>query len=511
MTNRNTEAALRYHLGTNHPDGSLMDRNHVWDPMNPPLPFKLYRYVDSVPLALDGPPTDLPALTAISVNDGKAGAVRTPGFETLSRILHFSAGITKTLRRPGGPMAFRAAACTGALFHIELYVVCGDIPGLHAGVYHYDPDGSSLDLLREGDHRLAVANAAGGEPGVAAAPATIVFTDVTWRNACKYQAREYRHAFWDCGTVLANTLAMCSASGVPARVAAGFMDDSISELLGLDPLRELPLAVVPLGSSVNSTFPPQPPLRPDEFETAPISTYEIDFPAIREMHASSSLVSFEEAESWRVEPPQSSMPTPAGRLTPLRPQTTEEDAPPDSIESVILRRGSTRRFSRESLSFAQLSTALERATRGVPADFLAPPASALNDIYVLVNAVDGLARGAYVFHRDRLALETLREGEFRAEAGFLGLGQALAADASVNIFFMCDLAPVLEGFGNRGYRAAQLDASITAGRIYLASYAQRFGATGLTFYDDQVTDFFSPHARGKSVMFMVSLGKRGGN
>ena len=76
---------------------------------------------------------------------------------------------------------------------------------------------------------------------------------------------------------------------------------------------------------------------------------------------------------------------------------------------------------------------------------------------------------------------------------------------------MCDLAPVLERFGNRGYRAAQLDASITAGRIYLASYAQRFGATGLTFYDDQVTDFFSPHARGKSVMFMVSLGKRGGN
>ena len=93
----------------------------------------------------------------------------------------------------------------------------------------------------------------------------------------------------------------------------------------------------------------------------------------------------------------------------------------------------------------------------------------------------------------------------------MGWGQALAADASVNIFFMCDLAPVLEGFGNRGYRAAQLDASITAGRIYLASYAQRFGATGLTFYDDQVTDFFSPHARSKSVMFMVSLGKRGGN
>ena len=42
--------------------------------------------------------------------------------------------------------------------------------------------------------------------------------------------------------------------------------------------------------------------------------------------------------------------------------------------------------------------------------------------------------------------------------------------------------------------------------MYLAAYAQRFGATGLTFFDDEVTEFFSPHAAGKSVMFLVALG-----
>ena len=41
----------------------------------------------------------------------------------------------------------------------------------------------------------------------------------------------------------------------------------------------------------------------------------------------------------------------------------------------------------------------------------------------------------------------------------------------------------------------------------IAAYAQRFGATGLTFLDDEVTEFFSPHARGKSVMFLVALGR----
>jgi len=45
--------------------------------------------------------------------------------------------------------------------------------------------------------------------------------------------------------------------------------------------------------------------------------------------------------------------------------------------------------------------------------------------------------------------------------------------------------------------------------MYLAAYAQRFGATGLTFFDDEVTEFFSPHATGKSVMFLVALGHPG--
>ena len=45
-------------------------------------------------------------------------------------------------------------------------------------------------------------------------------------------------------------------------------------------------------------------------------------------------------------------------------------------------------------------------------------------------------------------------------------------------------------------------------KIYLAAYAQGLGASGLTFYDDQVSGFFSPHAAGKSVMFLVALGKR---
>ena len=45
------------------------------------------------------------------------------------------------------------------------------------------------------------------------------------------------------------------------------------------------------------------------------------------------------------------------------------------------------------------------------------------------------------------------------------------------------------------------------GKLYLGAYAQRLGASGLTFFYDDVTDFFSPHAAGKSVMFLIALGK----
>ena len=84
---------------------------------------------------------------------------------------------------------------------------------------------------------------------------------------------------------------------------------------------------------------------------------------------------------------------------------------------------------------------------------------------------------------------------------------SLPADASCAVFFLADLKSALERLGNRAYRATQLEAGILGGNLYLAAYAQRFGASGLTFYDDEVIDFFSPHAQGKSAIFLLALGK----
>ena len=43
---------------------------------------------------------------------------------------------------------------------------------------------------------------------------------------------------------------------------------------------------------------------------------------------------------------------------------------------------------------------------------------------------------------------------------------------------------------------AQLESGIIGGRLYLMAYGMGFGASGLTFYDDEVIEFFGSAAEG---------------
>ena len=95
----------------------------------------------------------------------------------------------------------------------------------------------------------------------------------------------------------------------------------------------------------------------------------------------------------------------------------------------------------------------------------------------------------------RFFTSKFQSGVFWRLSHHLGLEQQLPADACVDIFFLVDLEQILERYGNRGYRAVQLEAGAIGGRIYLAAYAQHLGATGLTFFDDDVINFFSPQRK----------------
>ncbi len=507
MNNRETQAAWKYHDGSKHSYWSIRSHPHFLDWANRPLPFKIYPKIEPLPLRRDVPQTGVAVLSAISEARPSSRADSVLGVQDLARLLYFSAGITKQRAYPGGEIYFRAAACTGALYEIELYVVSGDLPGLDAGVYHFDPADVSLRLLRKGDFRGNLAQATAMEPAVAHAPATIICTGTYWRNAWKYQARTYRHFGWDNGTLLANMLAVSASSGLPAEIVLGFVDAEVNRLLDLDMRREVSLCLVPIGCTSESSLPAPREAPALGLETIPLSQHEVEYHTMFEMHDASSLESVEEVNQWRAQSPvlpSSAHSGQAVRLWPL----PKEDQPKDTTEQVILRRGSTRTFDHTaSIALAQLSTILDCATRGLPADFLKPTGAQLNELYLIVHSVQGLKPGAYFFGREQNAVELLKEGEFRAAAHHLGLEQELPADACVDIFFLADLKQILERYGNRGYRAVQLEAGAIGGRIYLAAYAQHLGATGLTFFDDDVVNFFSPHAKDKSAIFLVAIGK----
>src|SRR5215813_14587517 len=150
-TRRNHETAVGwgYHDGTKHSFWSVRNNAHFLDWPNKPLPFKIYTTLDPIELPREVPPLDMPALEAISKQGGEwEGGEKTPfptpDLKDLAQILYYSAGITKIKNYPGGEIMFRAASCTGALYEIELYLVCGDLlapgavreAGLEAGVYH---------------------------------------------------------------------------------------------------------------------------------------------------------------------------------------------------------------------------------------------------------------------------------------------------------------------------------------------------------------------------------------
>src|ERR1035441_122541 len=299
MNNREIQAAWKYHDGSKHSYWSIRNHPHFLDWANRPLPFKIYPKIEPLPLPRDMAQTGVAVLSAISGPVPSSRADSVPGIQDLARILYFSAGITKQREHPAGKIYFRAAACTGALYEIELYVVTGDLPGLDAGVYHFNPADFSLRLLRKGDFRGNLAQATAMHPAVAHAPATIVCTGTYWRNAWKYQARTYRHFGWGNGTLLANMLVVSAASGLPAEIVLGFVDAEVNRLLDLDMRREVSLCLIPIGRKSEVSLPAPSEAPALGLETIPLSQHEVEYPAMLEMHDASSLESEEEVSQWR--------------------------------------------------------------------------------------------------------------------------------------------------------------------------------------------------------------------
>ncbi len=463
-----TDPAAALHDLTRHgtpTDPSLLVDFQPLDPSNRPAPFK--RYVDLGPTPL---PTDF--------GDPARGARL--DVSKVARLLFFTAGVTRvsSSRAFEERTYFRTAMSAGNLHPVEVYVVCAGVDGIADGVHHFAPLEFGLTTLREGRFTHG-------------AECTFVFTGMPWRTAWKYGERGFRHLYWDAGTMLANLLAVAGDRGVGVRLWTGFVDDDVARLVGIDGTTEFPLTLASIGASEPPAVPSDLP--PLDLEVEPVSPHPITFPLIVEAQRAGALADAREVEDWRA------------RALDGSPARAEIDPPlasagTDSIEEVILRRGSTRLMRREVAPGELLLWGMAWAGRPLPADFVTRGTTLLEH-NLAIHGVEGVDPGAYRW-RDG-DLELVRPGQFREITQQLCLDQPLGGDSAYTAFHCARLDPVLGTLGARGYRAAQLEAGIASGRLSLAAFTLGCGATGLTFFDEPVRRFFATRA---SCMLATSVG-----
>ncbi|MCY3693294.1 MAG: SagB/ThcOx family dehydrogenase [Chloroflexota bacterium] len=484
----------------------------------PPL-YKVYPGLRAIglPDVSDQPGPQTPTLAAIRGDD--AGDQTGPlTLEKLTSLLYHSAAVIRRRQLSDGEVHYRAAASAGALYPTEIYVVCGDLEGLRAGVYHFNPRDCTLARLRNGDLRRWVASAVGDH---AAYPATLVFTTVFWRSAWKYRERGYRYCYWDLGTVSSNLLAAANAEAVPVKLNFGFVDRMLTGYFGIDGITEAPSLVASVGAP-DGMLPDGPGDVPGALpqESNDLTAGAIDYPMSAQVHAAVFLQTHDDLSNWNEAAAglsQSEKDELDGTGDTFRPLRSGNDGAFDGnvdlsalastpLADCIRSRGSTRRFSREAIPWEAFRSVVDAAGSAINAPGLESGFSPNLGLYFIVNAVEGLEPGAYYYNPFYNGLRLLKAGDFREMAGHLGFEQALPADAAAVAFITADLQEIDRDLGPRGYRMVQTVAGIIGGRLYLGMHALGLGATGLTFYDDSVVEFFSPHAAGRSAVFVVPMG-----
>lgn len=394
------------------------------------LPWFSKRYAQAlhrVPLPRDLPLTEP---SAVAVLAGTADVAQAePDLPHLSRLLHLSAGVVRTMERPYATWLFRAAGSAGGRFPLELYVSVPDGTGLPAGVHWYDPE----------DHALVQV----GPPPRGGTPA-IVVTGIPWRTGWRYRERGYRHVYWDAGTMLAQLMAVADSAGITARVHSRFPDAAVASLIGADGVHEWPVAVVTLGDGA-----------PALEATGPAATGDVD----------AAPVEFPFVTAAQRAGDSDTLGPPLARGRPV--DIPVERARP--VEAVVLTRGSQRRMD---------------PARGLPEDVLhACMSAALRGVdlphFVVVHDIDGLAPGVY---RWPDLADPARSGVMRDDLYRVCLDQGLARDAAFVVIGATDVSAL----DDRRYREAQLVAGMVEGRLHLLAYSLGASASGMTFLDSEI-------------------------
>ncbi len=495
--------AVTYHEATKyHPETIGQGGGLDWSAQ--PVPYKEYDCAEPIELA-DFLPFDPNPFTGRPADaDAHAQVQGEPSLAALSHLIFYTYGVTGVV--PGEPrhLLLRACPSAGGLYPAECYVIVREWPDLPSGLYGYDPAHHRLIPLWAGPEIAdAAATACYGNAAVEAAPVMLVITGVFRRSAWRYGERAYRRILLDSGHLLGNATIASHALGLRCTLTAAFCDERLNTLLRIDSAEEGALAVI-------TVHPPGESERPTWSALPSTTSSTVSVPPLLEALHHASVLPTERPHL---------VPRGEDQADDLEQRYGLRGGVPLAIPGVpsaltraplnaILRRRSTRRFRRATMSTEQLARILGYAYHPEILGLGEQPAldRSLLMTFVAVLAVEGLAAGVYYYAPHSNELRLLKAGCSRDAVQFLCLGQELGGDATVVVFHTADLQRAVKRQGERAYRYLHLDAGMLGERLDLAALSEGLGASGIGgFFDDQVTDLLGIPAE-QAVVYITTLG-----
>ena len=500
------ELVERYHAFSTHTRAGVLLRAPSVDWGDPPPPFKHY---------LDAPRIALVRFAPFAPDAADSAPF---GLQALATVLWHTAAVTDAR----GPVKLRASPSSGALFSTELYVAARAVAGLPPGLWHYDARAHALERLAGASPADAQLGAP-SEPALHGATAVIVATAVFRRTGHKYRDRSYRYVLADLGHALENLRLAAGACGARADFVNRFDESRAAATLGVDEREEGVLALValrPMAAPGPATVEPGPSAaaaeRPPQPETRwllPPAPAEQTLPlgVTSAVHLATSLRAAAppaSASSASTSPaaavPAPAADRPAGSLT--LPTAAAAAASGANVLAIIATRRSVRRFAPTPLSLDALAGVLA----GMTAPRSPPLLSAAVQVHVVVNAVAGLAPGAYRYESGPNRLVTRRANtDLRATAQAAAFDQdAIGGAAVVFVLAIKRVTFAADASGPaRGYRHAFLEAGLVGERIYIEAGARGLGVCAVgAFYDTEAAALVAIDPDHEWVVHFAALG-----
>ncbi|KTD10980.1 putative nitroreductase [Legionella gratiana] len=425
----------------------------------------------------------------------------TLNIQSLSNVLYYADGVTKTLNYPGGQLLLRAAASAGALYPNDLYVAVINVEGLSPGIYYYHPANHSLTKISNQESLQSLSDASPYRDIHVNASAIIIIASNFDRTNWKYYERSFRYILPDAGHILGNLTLVASSMQIPYISTAFFDDEKMKNVLGLSQQDEGVLSMVVLGKNKLTALTEIPQFTvadlPKEIQDIELTRLSYQVTSVQWKIGTRNIPKINMKKNLNEIPADDALI-----------QLPDGSAADEDVFSIIKNRRSFRQFSKQEVSLEDFTGILQQSFAPLRNPHIVEEGRRV-ELYTIVSNVKGLSKGVYRYIPEKIALEQIRAGNFSKRIYEAGLSQELLERAAFVIAWSIDLNKIGLLHGERDYRYANLESGIGGAITYLAAQARGLGTCAVgAFYDDELRTILKINGTEKYIILLTAVGHK---